>query len=294
MRSMFALLSVVLFLATSATADVGPKPDIVAPHSAPIKVCSPFVESNWRAAIMVPHMWVASDCRDYAGSINATAFQVGCFYTDPARRSGPQHALARTNRPPLPAADCGWSTSFSLTWPGPTKVCSILVPGGWRSLTMVPASWTASDCQALAREFRATRVQLGCIFHAPTPPKYAWASRHAGTDAPLPDGALYRPATDCGWASGGAPPAARTIPTKFCSGYVPGAWRTVTVVPPAWQPSDCQAFSRQIGATFYQLGCIFDTPPTGSTEKFVSGPAHAILRPAADAPLLRNCAWRVT
>lgn len=208
--------------------------------------------------------------------------------------STPQHALARTNRPPLPAADCGWSTSFSLTWPGPTKVCSILVPGGWRSLTMVPASWTASDCQALAREFRATRVQLGCIFHAPTPPKYAWASRHAGTDAPLPDGALYRPATDCGWASGGAPPAARTIPTKFCSGYVPGAWRTVTVVPPAWQPSDCQAFSRQIGATFYQLGCIFDTPPTGSTEKFVSGPAHAILRPAADAPLLRNCAWRVT
>jgi hypothetical protein len=294
MRTLVAFLVSSLLLVTTAWADIGPKPDFGRPSNPPIKVCSVFVANAWRAAILVPFSWGFSNCRDYARSVEATSFQAGCVLVDAPRTPGPKFYWARANTMTAPALDCGWRTGGSLEWTASAKVCSVLTPNAWRSLTMVNESWTAEDCRAMAREARASHVQLGCIVPGGGI-RFTWARRNLRAEGPLPPAGvagLYVPESDCGWQS----PAedARGFPGKLCTALVRGGWRSMTWVPPAWTPADCQAFSASIGATFYQLGCIYQTPPAGSAHRYVWGPASVIGRNQVDAPILSSCGWRFT
>lgn len=45
-----------------------------------VRVCSAFVENNWRMAMPVNSHWLPEDCRQYALSVGATSFQLGCIF----------------------------------------------------------------------------------------------------------------------------------------------------------------------------------------------------------------------
>lgn len=88
--------------------------------------------------------------------------------------------------------------------PSKSMLCSPLVPGAWRSIVTVPASWSMEDCQRFGQSVGATHVQFGCIF-ALAPygsgkrDKFFWGVRTLGTGSPLPrsNEGLYLP-SECG------------------------------------------------------------------------------------------------
>lgn len=45
---------------------------------------------------------------------------------------------------------------------------------------------------------------------------------------------------------------------KICSGVVPGNFRDSIPVPNGWNTGMCQSWASSIGATHWQLGCLFD------------------------------------
>jgi H-type lectin domain-containing protein len=66
------------------------------------------------------------------------------------------------------------------------KICSVYVPGGWRSMTSVPDSWTKADCQAVLPTVGANTYALGCEF-----------SNGVKWSQGAPNGGL--PGRNCGW-----------------------------------------------------------------------------------------------
>ena len=68
---------------------------------------------------------------------------------------------------------------------------------------------------------------------------------------------------------------AQTAPTKLCSAVVPGNYRDSISVPSTWTPDQCRRYASSVGASIYQLGCIFErsfswgglngTPPPSNT-----------------------------
>lgn len=46
---------------------------------------------------------------------------------------------------------------------------------------------------------------------------------------------------------------------KICSGISPGNWRDTLEVNDGWTASTCFAWTQSIGASQWQLGCVFDT-----------------------------------
>ncbi len=102
---------------------------------------------------------------------------------------------------PAAAAGPGLEIAGERTAPFIAKICSPFVPGSWRSITIVPPSWTIADCQAFARRVGATSIQLGCMFDEPQPTsagqRFSWAGRNIGVDSTPAAGTL--PAANCGW-----------------------------------------------------------------------------------------------
>lgn len=80
--------------------------------------------------------------------------------------------------------------------------------------------------------------------------------------------------------------------TKFCSPFVPNAWRAGSPVPSTWGMNDCRQLALSYGASHYQVGCVFEKEPAPLTTKFSLGnPQHVSAgidptqRPAV------NCGW---
>lgn len=103
---------------------------------------------------------------------------------------------------PSLAAGPGLEIAGERTSPFIAKVCSPVVPNGWRSVTVVAMSWTIKDCQAFARSIGATHIQLGCLFEEPQSTsggqRFSWGRRNIGaSSAPS---ALALPSANCGWS----------------------------------------------------------------------------------------------
>lgn len=83
------------------------------------------------------------------------------------------------------------------------KVCSPYAPGAWRSMTVVPSTWTVADCQALGRSVGATEIQVGCLFmEAPAgmTERFAWGRGVNVSVRTL--GAVHLPRANCEWSLG--------------------------------------------------------------------------------------------
>ncbi len=50
---------------------------------------------------------------------------------------------------------------------------------------------------------------------------------------------------------------AATSGVKLCSVFVPDTWRDTMQVPQEWQAETCKSVVPHLGATAYQLGCMF-------------------------------------
>lgn len=90
--------------------------------------------------------------------------------------------------------------------PAKSMLCSPLVPGGWRSIVTVPASWSVGDCQRFGQSVGATHVQFGCIFSlppygAPGREKFIWGARTLGVGSrePRANEGLYLPEVCGAW-----------------------------------------------------------------------------------------------
>ena len=79
---------------------------------------------------------------------------------------------------------------------------------------------------------------------------------------------------------------------KVCSPVALPRWRSVTPVPKTWSFLDCLSFSGEMGATHFQLGCLF-ADVTPYAQKYAWGTLVKIEKPAlaqAQAPV-PNCGW---
>ena len=67
---------------------------------------------------------------------------------------------------------------------------------------------------------------------------------------------------------------------KLCSAVVGGNWRDTLPVPNTWTWRDCESYAEAVGATQFQLGCVFSR----GAPKFSFGDAEGF-------PPERNCGW---
>lgn len=79
---------------------------------------------------------------------------------------------------------------------------------------------------------------------------------------------------------------------KVCSPVALPRWRSMTPVPKTWTFLDCMGFSGDMGATHFQLGCLF-TNVTPHAQKYAWGALVQIEKSAlAKAqPPVPNCGW---
>lgn len=290
MRSATFVLTAFVLLSSLARPAIAQKPELLEPRrtAVAIPLCSPLVPGGWRAIVWTPPDWTNADCQAFAGSVGATAYQVGCMFQAPSGPGGQKFSWATVNASAPASSNCGWPGPGPAAPPSTMKLCSAFVPNAWRNITPVFAGWTGDDCRAFARTMGATHVQLGCVYGGGAQ-KFAWARRIVGLNTPVTN-ALQVPATDCGWLSG----TAASVPVMpVCSAYVPNAWRNAALVPYGWTKADCRAFARSQHATFYQLGCVYDAPPGGTDQRFAWGAPSAIGRTTATAPSAL-CSWRAS
>ncbi|MCJ2066861.1 hypothetical protein MKK63_29845 [Methylobacterium sp. J-088] len=85
---------------------------------------------------------------------------------------------------------------------------------------------------------------------------------------------------------------ASTGAVKVCSPVAMPRWRSMTPVPTTWTFVDCMAFSGEMGATHFQLGCLFANV-TPHAQKYAWGAMVQIEKSAlAKAqPPVPNCGW---
>jgi hypothetical protein len=115
-----AMLASVLFVV--ATAPPVFAQDTPSTTPAPVRVCSAVVPNNWRMAMPVNERWRADDCLQYALSVGASHYQLGCIFgvytggPNVVPGSRPQKfswgALAAIGQPHggniVPVPTCGW------------------------------------------------------------------------------------------------------------------------------------------------------------------------------------------
>lgn len=79
---------------------------------------------------------------------------------------------------------------------------------------------------------------------------------------------------------------------KVCSPVAMPRWRSMTPVPKTWTFLDCMGFSGEMGATHFQLGCLFANV-TPHAQKYAWGAMVPIEKSAmAKAqPPVPNCGW---
>jgi hypothetical protein len=70
-------------------------------QTVPTKLCSAVVPGTFRDSIPVPSTWRAIDCRNFASSVGANIYQLGCIYAQGAY-------WGRLNGTPPEANACGW------------------------------------------------------------------------------------------------------------------------------------------------------------------------------------------
>lgn len=85
---------------------------------------------------------------------------------------------------------------------------------------------------------------------------------------------------------------AATGAVKVCAPVAMPRWRSMSPVPRTWTFLDCMAFSGEMGATHFQLGCLF-ADVTPYAQKYAWGPMVLIEKSAlAKAqPPMPNCGW---
>lgn len=83
-----------------------------------------------------------------------------------------------------------------------------------------------------------------------------------------------------------------TRAVKVCSPVAMPRWRSMTPVPKTWTFLDCMGFSGEMGATHFQLGCLFANV-TPHAQKYAWGAMVPIEKSAmAKAqPPVPNCGW---
>jgi hypothetical protein len=64
------------------------------------KICSAITPENWRDTIEVEDAWSMSTCRNWAGSIGAPQWQVGCVFDNGFSWGGTNGGA--------PSFNCGW------------------------------------------------------------------------------------------------------------------------------------------------------------------------------------------
>ncbi|MBN4096091.1 MULTISPECIES: hypothetical protein [Methylobacterium] len=79
---------------------------------------------------------------------------------------------------------------------------------------------------------------------------------------------------------------------KVCSPVAMPRWRSMTPVPKTWTFLDCMGFAGEMGATHFQLGCLFANV-TPHAQKYAWGAMVPIEKSAmAKAqPPIPNCGW---
>jgi hypothetical protein len=79
---------------------------------------------------------------------------------------------------------------------------------------------------------------------------------------------------------------------KVCSPVAMPRWRSMTPVPKTWTFLDCMGFSGEMGASHFQLGCLF-TNVTPYAQKYAWGPMVQIEKSALAKPQppVPNCGW---
>jgi hypothetical protein len=70
------------------------------------KVCSAVVIGAWRDSISVPNSWSIAWCQNWANSISATRYQVGCQFDPPGWSWGSLVSIG--SAAPTPTSNCGW------------------------------------------------------------------------------------------------------------------------------------------------------------------------------------------
>ncbi len=168
------------------------------------------------------------------------------------------------------------------------KLCSPLVPDSWRSITQVLSTWTPADCAAFANSVGASHFHLGCLHDAPVGgQRFQWERPVRVTATSVPP-----PVTTCGW---GSSERSATGAVLVCSPLVGGRWRSAMAVPRGWRARDCHAFARTVGASEFQLGCVFAVPPpSGAGLRFNWGRSAGIAaRFGAETLPSQNCGWIV-
>lgn len=79
---------------------------------------------------------------------------------------------------------------------------------------------------------------------------------------------------------------------KVCSPVAMPRWRSMTPVPKTWTFLDCMGFSGEMGASHFQLGCLF-TNVTPHAQKYAWGAMVQIEKSALAKPQppVPNCGW---
>ncbi len=79
---------------------------------------------------------------------------------------------------------------------------------------------------------------------------------------------------------------------KVCSPVAMPRWRSMTPVPKTWTFLDCMSFAGEMGATHFQLGCLF-TNVTPYAPKYAWGAMVKIEKAAMAKPQppVPNCGW---
>ena len=85
---------------------------------------------------------------------------------------------------------------------------------------------------------------------------------------------------------------AGTGAVKVCAPVAMPRWRSMTPVPKTWTFLDCMGFSGEMGASHFQLGCLFANV-TPHAQKYAWGAMVQIEKAAlAKAqPPIPNCGW---
>lgn len=74
----------------------------------PVRTCSAVVENNWRAVVPINNRWAARDCRQYAVSMGATSYQLGCIFSDYRGHGGGRQPQRFSWGPLIPISREAW------------------------------------------------------------------------------------------------------------------------------------------------------------------------------------------
>jgi hypothetical protein len=79
---------------------------------------------------------------------------------------------------------------------------------------------------------------------------------------------------------------------KVCAPAAMPRWRSMTPVPKTWTFLDCMSFSGEMGASHFQLGCLF-ADVTPHAQKYAWGALVPIEKSALakSQPPMPNCGW---